>query len=130
MARPKAKAPARRYHISGQSVVTIAGSDFYLGPHDSPKAIERYAVLIALYQKHGLTLPRERYDAASYRQAIQRAAETAGVPKWHPYQIRHVTATEVRAALGLEDAKALLGHSTALMTAHYQCITAQGSTLC
>ncbi len=47
MARPKAKAPARRYHMSGNSVVTIAGRDFYLGKHDSPESIARYAVLIA-----------------------------------------------------------------------------------
>lgn len=64
-------------------------------------------------------VPRERYDAASYRQAIERAAKKAGVDHWHPYQLRHLTATAVRAVLGIEDAKALLGHSTALMTAHY-----------
>lgn len=46
MARMKAKAPARRYHISGQSVVTIAGRDFYMGPHDSPESIEGCAALI------------------------------------------------------------------------------------
>ncbi|MCD0459972.1 tyrosine-type recombinase/integrase [Roseiconus lacunae] len=64
-------------------------------------------------------LPRERYDSASYRQAIARAIVVANVEKWTPYQIRHLTATEVRAALGIEDTKALLGHSTALMTEHY-----------
>jgi hypothetical protein len=63
MARPKAKAPARRYHISGQSIVTLDGRDFYLGPHDSPESIARYAVLIGLYQKHGLKLP-ESFDVA------------------------------------------------------------------
>ncbi|MEO8268519.1 MAG: hypothetical protein ABI557_02295 [Aureliella sp.] len=34
MVRPKAKAPTRRYHISGQSVTTIGGKDYYLGKHD------------------------------------------------------------------------------------------------
>lgn len=53
MARPKSKAPNRRYHMSGQSVVTIAGRDIYLGPHDSPESIARYAVLM---QKLLLTL--------------------------------------------------------------------------
>ncbi|MDV6034396.1 MAG: tyrosine-type recombinase/integrase [Phycisphaera sp. RhM] len=70
-------------------------------------------------KKNPKTQPRDRYDAASYRQAIQRAAKKAKVEKWHPYQCRHLTATAVRAALGIEDAKALLGHSSALMTAHY-----------
>lgn len=63
--------------------------------------------------------PRDRYDAVSYRQAIARAAKAAGVVHWFPYQCRHLTATMVRAALGIEDAQALLGHSTPLMTAHY-----------
>ncbi len=64
-------------------------------------------------------LPRDQYDAQSYRTAIQRAAKKAKVPKWHPYQLRHLTATVVRAALGIEETQALLGHSKAAMTAHY-----------
>jgi hypothetical protein len=60
MARPKAKAPSLRYHISGQSVTTIDGRDFYLGKHDSPEAFARYAVLIRIYQEHGLCLPDDR----------------------------------------------------------------------
>lgn len=65
-------------------------------------------------------LPRDRYDSASYRQAIQRAQKAAGVPHWFPHQCRHLSASTIRAALGgLEDARALLGHSTALMTSHY-----------
>ena len=58
MARPKAKAPARRYHISGQSVVTD-GKDYYLGKHDSLESIARYAVLIGFYQAGGLRLPED-----------------------------------------------------------------------
>ncbi|MEQ1906735.1 MAG: tyrosine-type recombinase/integrase [Pirellulaceae bacterium] len=57
MSRPKAKTPALRYHLSGQSVVTIGGRDFYLGKHDSPESLARYAVLISTYQSHGLQLP-------------------------------------------------------------------------
>jgi len=64
MSKPKSKAPARRFHLSGQSVVTIGGRDFYLGPHDSPESIARYAVLIGIYQANGLTLPEE-FDPAS-----------------------------------------------------------------
>lgn len=64
MARPKAKAPARRYHLCGQSVVTIAGCDFYLGPLDSPESIARFAVLITAYHKNGLALPDD-FDLAS-----------------------------------------------------------------
>lgn len=60
-----------------------------------------------------------RFDAGSYRQAITRAAKQARVPHWFPYQLRHVAATEVRKALGVESAQALLGHSRADMTQHY-----------
>jgi integrase len=41
------------------------------------------------------------------------------VPKWTPYQIRHLTATVIREALGLEGSQALLGHSDRQMTEHY-----------
>ena len=33
--------------------------------------------------------PRERYDTSSYWRAIARACEKAGVPRWHPHQLRH-----------------------------------------
>lgn len=64
-------------------------------------------------------LPGERYDKDSYRKAIQRAALEAGVPCWHPYQIRHLNGTIVREALGIESVEALLGHSTSQMAKHY-----------
>ena len=63
--------------------------------------------------------PGERFDANSYRQSIQRAAMRAGVESWHPYQIRHLSGTFVRDALGPEAAQALLGHSHISMTEHY-----------
>lgn len=69
MARPKCKVPERRYHISGQSRVTIDGRDFYLGPHDSPESIARYAVLIGIYQKHGLRLPAD-FDLRSIDERV------------------------------------------------------------
>ncbi len=94
MARPKAQAPARRYHISGQSVVTIAGRDFYLGPHDSPESIARYAVLIGIYQQGGFKLPDDFDPAALGAQA----AGLLGLAAQPTHQadesilIRHVTA--------------------------------------
>lgn len=97
MARPKAKAPARRYHLSGQSVVTIGGRDFYLGPHDSPESIARYAVLIGIYQANGLTMPDD-FDLASLD--VQAAAllgqlspqVAASDQTKQPKLVRHVTA--------------------------------------
>ncbi len=67
--------------------------------------------------------PRDCYDSHSYRQSIQRAAKTAGVEEWHPYQLRHLAATVVREALGIEATQALLGHSQIAMTEHYAKLT-------
>ncbi|MBU6174490.1 MAG: tyrosine-type recombinase/integrase [Planctomycetes bacterium] len=64
-------------------------------------------------------LPRDRFDVHSYRRAIDRACKKAGVPTWHPYQLRHLAGTLVRDVLGPEAAQALLGHSNIRMTEHY-----------
>lgn len=63
--------------------------------------------------------PGQKFTRDSYRRAIQRAAEKAGVPHWFPYQLRHLAATKVREALGIESAQALLGHAHHQMTEHY-----------
>jgi integrase len=55
----------------------------------------------------------------SLRRAVHRACERNGVPSWHPNQLRHACATEVRAKFGLEAAQALLGHSHADVTQIY-----------
>src|SRR5690554_4169279 len=100
MARPKAKAPARRYHLSGQSVVTIAGRDIYLGAHDSPESIARYAVLIGIYQAGGLSLPDD-FDVASLDERVAallgQAATTTANQTDSPVLVRHVTASYLEA---------------------------------
>jgi integrase len=53
---------------------------------------------------------RDRYDAASYRRAIRRACIKAGIPVWHPNQLRHCRLTEIRRQYGLEASKACAGH--------------------
>jgi integrase len=62
---------------------------------------------------------RERYDVASYRRAIKRACEVAGVPVWHPHQLRHNAGTQLRKEFGVEVARIILGHSTAFTTEIY-----------
>ena len=39
----------------------------------------------------------EYYDRHAYAGAVARACENSGVPHWHPNQLRHSKATEVRA---------------------------------
>ncbi len=58
----------------------------------------------------------ERYTTTAYCRAIGRACDRAGVARWHPHQLRHNYATAIRAKYGLEAARILLGHCSALVT--------------
>jgi integrase len=62
---------------------------------------------------------RDLYDVASYRRAIRRACEAAGVPLWSPNQLRHSRGTEIRKRYGLEASQAVLGHSELGVTQVY-----------
>jgi integrase len=67
---------------------------------------------------------QERYDPASYRCAVQyaiRAARKAGVkvPDFHPHQLRHTAATRIRKEMGLDAARAMLGHRNLKITDDY-----------
>ena len=52
--------------------------------------------------------PGERYTTGSYGHAVGVACEKAGVPKWHPNQLRHTRATEIRRRFGLEGRRSCL----------------------
>jgi integrase len=56
--------------------------------------------------------PGARYRVSSYRQAVIKACHKAGIPEWHPHQLRHTRATELRRDFGLDTARAVLGHRT------------------
>jgi integrase len=62
---------------------------------------------------------RDAYTDGGVRRAIARACKLAGVPHWHPHQLRHAAATRIRSAAGLDVARAVLGHRTYLMTDEY-----------
>ena len=59
------------------------------------------------------------YTVESYRRAIAYGCKKAGIPKWHPHQLRHSAATQLRKEFGLDVARAVLGHSSPAVTAHY-----------
>jgi integrase len=63
--------------------------------------------------------PGERYSVGSYARAVRRACVKAGVPHWHPHQLRHTKATEIRREAGLDAARAVLGHRTPTITETY-----------
>ena len=63
--------------------------------------------------------PRDHYTTDSYRRAIHRACVRAfetddageAVLTWHPNQLRHTGATEIRKRYGIEAARVVLGHA-------------------
>ena len=63
--------------------------------------------------------PGERYTPGTYRNAIRRACKAAGVPHWHPHQLRHNAGTSLRREFGIEVAKAVLGHRVLTATVVY-----------
>jgi len=85
--------------------------------------------------------PAERYTSASYRRAIARGTDRANaeiaadlaargivdgekvdaamIPRWHPHQLRHTFATEIRRQYGLEAARVMLGHHSVGVTQVY-----------
>jgi integrase len=73
--------------------------------------------------------PGERYDPTSYGRAIAYGIERANqdragrreppIPRWHPHQLRHSAGTRLRREFGLDVARAVLGHSTPVVTEIY-----------
>lgn len=65
MGRPKKIVPDYRYHVSGQAVVTFNGTNFYLGPFDSPESRAKYSRLVAEYIESGLQTPQSATHQAA-----------------------------------------------------------------
>jgi integrase len=73
--------------------------------------------------------PGERYTTGAYGHALSygiaranREAERVGnppIPRWHPNQLRHNAATRLRRAFGVDTTRAVLGHSTPVVTEVY-----------
>jgi integrase len=76
--------------------------------------------------------PGESYNTAAYAHAIARAVKKANwkfieasveleyhIPHWHPHQLRHAHATEVRKRFGIEAAQVALGHAHVSTTEIY-----------
>jgi integrase len=63
--------------------------------------------------------PGVRYTPRTLYRAVERACEAAGVPAWHPNQLRHTAGTEIRKRFGLEAAQVALGHAKADVTQVY-----------
>jgi integrase len=64
-------------------------------------------------------VPGDRYTTNTYRQAIHRACDKAGVERWAPNRLRHAAGTEIRRLFGLEASQVVLGHASADVTQIY-----------
>jgi integrase len=58
----------------------------------------------------------DRYHTRTYRQAIWRACDKAGIDRWAPNRIRKTNANNVRRVGGLEAAQVVLGHKSRTTT--------------
>jgi integrase len=63
--------------------------------------------------------PGERFTTRAYNRAIKRGAAKANVAPWHAHRLRHTAALLISREHGAEAARAVLGHRTISMTAHY-----------
>lgn len=63
--------------------------------------------------------PGSAYTSDSYRRAISRACDAAGVDRWTPYQLRHLAGELAEAALDEVHTSALLGHKDESVTRRY-----------
>ncbi len=63
--------------------------------------------------------PRDCYTVDSYGRAIRRACEKAGIPPWHPHQLRHNAGTEIRKQFGIETTRIVLGHQSVVVSELY-----------
>jgi integrase len=94
-------------------------------------------------KRHARRKPGDRYRVGSYAVAIRRGIEAANraracdackekepaercvrcqaaaIPHWHPHQLRHTKATEIRREAGLDAARAVLGHRSPKVTEVY-----------
>ena len=71
--------------------------------------------------------PGEVYSVQAYGHAVAQAIkrhnrgkpEAKRIPHWHPHQLRHLRALELKREAGLDAARAVLGHRSPVITEHY-----------
>jgi integrase len=79
-------------------------------------------------RRRSVARPRKQagthYTSNVYGKAILRACERAKCERWAPNQLRHLAGTRIRAAYGIEAARIMLGHSSAVTSEIYSEIDA------
>jgi integrase len=70
-------------------------------------------------KKNPSRVPRERYDPRAIAHAVYAACRKHGLEHWHPHQLRHTKATEIRRSFDPDTARAVLGQKSIKVTEHY-----------
>jgi len=71
------------------------------------------------YDRSAKTDLNAHYSTDTYYKAVAKLLKKSGLPHWHPHQLRHLHATKVGHALGIEAAQAVVGHSNQRTTRRY-----------
>lgn len=98
--------------------------DYLFSPREAQA--ERYAQCSTHRRENQKPNPRKTprvigyfYEHTGLNKAIARVCKEHNIPKWTPYQLRHLAATTIEATADLETASAILGHSGLNITQVY-----------
>ncbi|MBL8751406.1 MAG: site-specific integrase [Planctomycetes bacterium] len=69
-------------------------------------------------ERHAETVA-EQLRVDEYRRAIHVACDQASVPRWSPHRLRHAAGTRIAKEIGIEAARAALGHTDVSTTRRY-----------
>jgi integrase len=103
-ARPK-RTPGERYRVTSYDHAVMVACDTAFPP--LPPLAKREDETYRQW--------RERIGPEGWEQVKQWRQEH----RWHPHQLRHAKATEIRREAGLDAARAVLGHRGPAITEHY-----------
>ena len=117
---PKAQAILEKFWPAKPTDVFFSPKATVQMRNDARRGKGKHAAVVAKRPKKIASRPpKDRYNSNSYRRAVNRACELAGIPIWSPNRLRHSRLTEVRAKHGAEAARTLVGHKNLSTTEIY-----------
>jgi len=117
---PKAQAILEKYWPAKATDVFFSPKATVQMRNDARRGKGKHAAVVAKRPRKKPTRPpSDRYSSITYRRAVNRACELAGIPIWSPNRLRHSRLTEVRAKHGAEAARTLVGHKNLSTTEIY-----------
>jgi integrase len=127
---PKGQAIIRRYLIADTQATLFSPARNMEERHIAARLARKTKVQPS-QQNRRKAKPRKKpgwcYAVTTYARGIADALkrhnrnrpEGERIPHWHPHQLRHLRALELKREAGLDVARAVLGHHTPCITEHY-----------